>query len=166
MSAVAEEKKIIVGGSFLIEERTPEEVITPEDFTEEHRMIAETTREFMDDEVRPATDERERHNWQLARELIKKSADLGMVGVNIPEEYGGLGLDQTSGAIVGEHLGRSASFATTLGAQAGIGLIHLYFGTEAAKKNISEYRFGRWCRLLADRSGRVRTRWRRRPARA
>src|ERR671921_2781653 len=135
MSAVAEDKKIIVGGSFLIEERTPEEVFTPEDFTEEHRMIAETTREFMDNEVRPATDELERHNWQLARELIKKSADLGMVGVNIPEEYGGLGLDQTSGAIVGELLGRSASFATTLGAQSGIGLTPiLYFGTEAAKK--------------------------------
>jgi alkylation response protein AidB-like acyl-CoA dehydrogenase len=60
---------------------------------------------------------------------------LGMVGVNIPEEYGGLGLDQTSGAIVGELLGRSASFATTLGAQSGIGLTPiLYFGTEAAKK--------------------------------
>lgn len=135
MSAVAEEKKIIVGGSFLIEERTPEEMFTPEDFTEEHRMIAETTREFMDNEVRPATDELEKKNWELSRELIRKAAELGMVSVNIPEEYGGLGLDQTSGAIVGELMGRSASFATTLGAQSGIGLTPIiYFGTEEAKR--------------------------------
>ena len=53
MSAVAEDKKIVVGGSFLIEERTPEEVFTPEDFTEEHHMIADTARQFMDNEVRP-----------------------------------------------------------------------------------------------------------------
>src|SRR2546421_8455049 len=135
MSAVAEEEKIIAGGSFLIEERTPEEIFTPEDFTDEHRMIAETTREFVDNEVRTATEELEKHNWQLARELIRKAAELGLIGVNIPEEYGGLGLDQTSGAIVGEMMGRSASFATTLGAQSGIGLTPIiYFGTEAAKQ--------------------------------
>src|SRR5947209_13142705 len=135
MSAVAEEMKVIAGGSFLIEERTAEEIFTPEDFTDEHRMIAETTREFVDNEVRPATEELEKHNWQLARELIRKAAELGLIGVNIPEEYGGLGLDQTSGAIVGEMMGRSASFATTLGAQSGIGLTPIiYFGTEAAKQ--------------------------------
>ncbi len=135
MSAVAEEKQIIAGGSFLIEERTTAEVFTPEDFTDEHRMIADTTRDFLDNEVRPATEELEKHNWELARELIRKGAELGLVSVNIPEEYGGLGLDQTSGAIVGEYLGRSASFATSLGAQSGIGLTPIiYFGTEAAKK--------------------------------
>src|SRR5919206_3208827 len=122
MSAVAEEKKIIAGGSFLIEERTPTEVFTPEDFTEEHRMIAETTREFVDNEVRPATDELEKHNWTLARELISKAAELGLIGVNIPEEYGGLGLDQTSGAVIGEMMGGPGLFATTLGGQSGIGL--------------------------------------------
>jgi alkylation response protein AidB-like acyl-CoA dehydrogenase len=135
MSAVVEEKQIIAGGSFLIEERTTDEIFTPEDFTDEHRMIAETTREFLDNEVRPATEELEKHNWELARELIRKGAELGLVSVNIPEEYGGLGLDQTSGAIVGEYLGRSASFATSLGAQSGIGLTPIiYFGTEAAKQ--------------------------------
>ena len=135
MSAVAEEKKVFAGGSFLIEERAPEEVFTPEDFTEEHRMIAETTRQFIDGEVSPRIDELEKHDWKLARELIQKGAELGLVGVNIPEEYGGLGLDQTSGALVGENLGRSASFATTMGAQSGIGLLPiLYFGTEEAKR--------------------------------
>lgn len=135
MSAVAEQKELIKGGSFLIEERLPEEIFTPEDFTEEHRMIAETTRQFVDNEVMPRIDELEKHNWELARDLVKKAADLGLVGANIPEEYGGLGLDQTSGALVGENIGRSASFATTLGAESGIGLLPIiYFGTEAAKQ--------------------------------
>ena len=134
MSAVAEQKALIKGGAFLIEERTPEEIFTPEDFTEEHRMIAETTRQFVDNEVMPRIDELETHNWELARDLVKQAADLGLIGANIPEEYGGLGLDQTSGALVGENIGRSASFATTLGAESGIGLLPIiYFGTEEAK---------------------------------
>src|SRR5256714_5388660 len=136
MSAVIDQKQIIKGGAFLIEERTPEEIFTPEDFSEEHRMIAETTRQFVDHEVMPHIDELEKHDWKLARELVKKAADLGLIGANIPEEYGGLGLDQTSSALVGENIGRSASFATTLGAESGIGLLPIiYFGTEAAKQN-------------------------------
>ncbi len=135
MAAVIEQRRIITGGAFLIEERTPEEVFTPEDFTEEHRMIAETTRQFIDNEVIPRIDELEKKDWQLARDLVKKAADLGLIGANIPEEYGGLGLDQTSGALVGENIGRCASFATTLGAESGIGLLPIiYFGTEAAKQ--------------------------------
>jgi alkylation response protein AidB-like acyl-CoA dehydrogenase len=135
MAAVVEQKKLVKGGAFLIEELTPEEVFTPEDFNEEHLMIAETTRQFMDNEVIPRIDDLEKHDWTLARELIKKAADLGLIGANIPEEYGGLGLDQTSGALIGENIGRSASFATTLGAESGIGLLPLvYFGTEAAKE--------------------------------
>src|SRR3989475_4465433 len=98
-------------------------------------MIAQATRQFIDNEVSPHIDELEKHDWKLARDLIKKAADLGLIGANIPEEYGGLGLDQTSGALVGENIGRSASFATTLGAESGIGLLPIiYFGTEAAKE--------------------------------
>lgn len=135
MSAVVEEKKLVKGGAFLIEELTPEEIFTPEDFNEEHRMIAETTRQFVDNEVVPHIDELEKHDWTLARQLIKKAADLGLIAANIPEEYGGLGLDQTSAALIGENIGRSASFATTLGAESGIGLLPLvYFGTDAAKE--------------------------------
>src|SRR5918997_899227 len=135
MSAVAEDKKIVVGGSFLIEERTPEEVFTPEDFDEEHRMIAETARQFMDNEVRPRIPELEKKDWKLARELVRKGAELGFIGATVSEEYGGLGLDQVSACILGEALGRAASFATTMGAQGGIGLLPiLYYGTEAAKQ--------------------------------
>ena len=92
MAAVMDQKEIIKGGSFLIEDRTPAEVFTPEDFSEEHRMIAETTRQFMDAEVLPRIDELEAKDWNLARQLVKQAADLGLVGANIPEEYGGLGL--------------------------------------------------------------------------
>jgi alkylation response protein AidB-like acyl-CoA dehydrogenase len=135
MSAVVEQKQIVKGGAFLIEERKPEEIFTPEDFTEEHRMIAETTRQFIDNEVSPRVDELEHHDWALARDLVRKAAELGLISANIPEEYGGLGLDQTSGALVGENIGRCASFATTLGAESGIGLLPIiYFGTEAAKQ--------------------------------
>src|SRR5690348_2605735 len=135
MSAVAEQKKIFKGGSFLIEERAPEEIFTPEDITEEHRMIADTTRQFIDNEVTPHIDELEQHDWKLSRQLVGKAADLGLIGANIPEEYGGLGLDQTSGALVGENIGRCASFATTLGAESGIGLLPIiYFATDAAKQ--------------------------------
>src|SRR3989442_8542175 len=109
MAAVIDKKEIVKGGSFLIEERTPAEIFTPEDFNEEHRMIADTTRQFMDAEVLPRINELENKDWKLARELVKQAADLGLVGAGIPEEYGGLALDQTTGAVVREHLGRPAT---------------------------------------------------------
>src|SRR6201995_1833712 len=114
MSAVAEEKKIVVGGSFLIEERTPEEVFTPEDFTEEHRMIADTARQFMDNEVRPRIDDLEKKDWKLARKRGQRGGEIVFIGAAVAEEYGGLGLGQVASAILGEYLGRSASFATTM----------------------------------------------------
>lgn len=133
--AVLIERQIIKGGAFLTEECTAEETFTPEDFTPEHRMIAETTRQFVDNEIRPRTEELEAHDWQLARDLVGKAANLGLIGANIPAAYGGLELDQTSGALIAENLGRSASFATTFGAQTGIGLLPIvHFGTETAKR--------------------------------
>src|SRR5438045_8385128 len=136
MASVIDKKEIIKGGSFLIEDRTPAEIFTPEDFNEEHRMIADTTRQFMDAEVLPRIEELENKDWKLARELVKQAADLGLVGGSMQDEYGGLALDQTSVALIAENLGRSASCATTLRAQSGIGLLPIvYFGTEAAKQN-------------------------------
>src|SRR5258706_13863983 len=113
MSAAIETKQIVKGGSFLIEEQARESIFTPGDFKEEHRMIADTTRQFMDAEVLPRIGELENKDWKLARNLVKQAADLGLVGANIPEEYGGLGLDQTSGAIISENIGRAAFFADT-----------------------------------------------------
>lgn len=135
MSATAEQKELVKGGSFLLENRTTAEVFTPEDFSEEHQMIRDTTREFIDNEVRPRIPELENHDWKLGREIIQQCAGLGLLGVNVPEELGGLALDQVSGVIVAETVGRSASFGVTFGAQTSIGLLPiLYFGSEETKK--------------------------------
>ncbi|HEY2867724.1 MAG TPA: acyl-CoA dehydrogenase family protein [Pyrinomonadaceae bacterium] len=129
------ERDYIKGGAFLIEDQTPAEVFTPEDFTDEHRMIAETTREFVDNDVRPALDALENHDWNIARDLLQKCGELGLLGSTIPEEYGGLGLDQTTSVIIAEMMGRAGGFGSTFGANSSIGLLPLlYFGSEELKK--------------------------------
>ena len=110
MDATAQQKEFMKGGAFLIENRTANEIFTPEDFTDEQRMIGDTTREFVDNEVTPQLEAMENHAWEVARELVKKAGDLGLLGATIPEEYGGLGLDQTTGAIVAEYIGRGGRF--------------------------------------------------------
>ena len=127
------EKEYTKGGEFLIAETT--EIFTPEDFTEEQRMIGDTTREFVDNEVRPNLLAMESHAWEVARELVKKAGELGLLGANIPEEYGGLALDQVSGVVIAENMGRAGGFGTTFGAQTSIGLLPiLYFGSEELKE--------------------------------
>jgi alkylation response protein AidB-like acyl-CoA dehydrogenase len=127
------EKEYTKGGEFLIAETT--EIFTPEDFTEEQRMIGDTTREFVDNEVRPNLLAMEGHAWEVARELVKKAGELGLLGANIPEEYGGLALDQVSGVVIAENMGRAGGFGTTFGAQTSIGLLPiLYFGSEELKE--------------------------------
>ena len=127
------EKDYIKGGEFLITETT--DIFTPEDFSDEQKMIGETSREFIDNEVRPNIEAMEKHNWDVSRELLKKGGELGLLGATIPEEYDGLGLDQTTGAIIAEMMGRAGGFGTTFGAQTSIGLLPiLYFGSEELKK--------------------------------
>jgi alkylation response protein AidB-like acyl-CoA dehydrogenase len=123
------------GGSFLIEDRTPDEVFTPEDFTEEQVMIGETTEDFMVKELVPRLPQVLKLDYDLSRELLRKAGELGLLGVEVPEEYGGLGLDKVSGTLVAEKAGRDGSFATTFAVQVGIGTLPIvYFGTEAQKK--------------------------------
>ncbi|MFN6962726.1 MAG: acyl-CoA dehydrogenase family protein [Pyrinomonadaceae bacterium] len=129
------EKEYVKGGAFLIEDATAAEVFTPEDFTDEQRMIGETTREFVDNEVQPNIPAMEGHAWEVARDLVRKGGELGLLGATIPEEYGGLGLDQTTGVVIAEMMGRAGGFGTTFGAQTSIGLLPiLYFGSEELKK--------------------------------
>jgi alkylation response protein AidB-like acyl-CoA dehydrogenase len=129
------QKDYLKGGGFLIEEITPAEIFTPEDLNEEQKMIGETTRDFVDNEVRPAIPAMEKHDWQASRDLLVKMGELGLLGANIPEEYGGLALDQTSGVIIAENMGRSSGFGVTFGAQTSIGLLPiLYFGSEELKE--------------------------------
>lgn len=129
------EKEYVKGGAFLIEDREASEMFTPEDLTDEHRMIGETTREFMDNEVRPQVEAMENHEWDVARDLVAKAGELGLLGANIPEEYGGLDMDQTTSVVIAENSGRSSGFGVTYGAQTSIGVLPiLYFGSEELKK--------------------------------
>jgi alkylation response protein AidB-like acyl-CoA dehydrogenase len=129
------EKEFMKGGEFLLADQTTAEVFTPEDFTDEHRMIADTCREYIDNEVVPNLPRLEAHEWEVARDLLKKAGELGLLGANIPEELGGMALDQTSGCIIAEMVGRGSGFGSTYGAQTSIGLLPiLYWGSEELKQ--------------------------------
>ena len=123
------------GGDWLTSEATPADVFTPEKRTEEHRLIARTAEEFVANEVAPALGDLEKKNWTVARTLVKRAGDLGLIGTDVPEEFGGVGLDKVSAVIVGEAVGAAASFATTFGAQTGLAIIPiLCFGTPAQQQ--------------------------------
>ncbi len=129
------EKEYMKGGEFLIADSVMGEVFTPEDLNDEQLMIGETTKEFVDNEVHPQLPAMEQHAWEIARDLVRKGGELGLLGATIPEEYGGLGLDQTTGVVIAEMMGRAGGFGTTFGAQTSIGLLPiLYFGSEELKQ--------------------------------
>jgi len=128
-------KTRISGGSFLLEERNTDEVFTPEDFSEQHRLIAQTAEEFAVNEILPNVDKIEHKDFSVSRALLKKAGDLGLSGAEIPEAYGGLEMDKVTAAVIADHLAKYASFATTWGAHSGIGLLPIvYFGTEEQKQ--------------------------------
>jgi len=123
------------GGEWLLQSGEPDNVFTPEKLTDEHRLIARTAGEFVANEILPVLDKLEAKDWSLARQLVKRAADLGLMGVDVPEEYGGLGLDKVTSLIVSDRMSRSASFGATFGAQANLTVIPLYlFGTEEQKR--------------------------------
>jgi alkylation response protein AidB-like acyl-CoA dehydrogenase len=123
------------GGEWLLESSDADGVFTPERLTEEHRLIARTAHEFVDNEILPNLDRLEEKDWTLARELVKKGAELGLLGVDVPEAYGGLGLDKVTSLVVSERLARSASFGATFGAHANLTIVPLVlFGNEAQKR--------------------------------
>jgi alkylation response protein AidB-like acyl-CoA dehydrogenase len=125
----------ISGGSFLVESRRPEEVFTPEDFTEQHQLIGQTTEEFAVNEILPNAEKIEHKDFSVSRDLLKKAGELGLSGVEIPEAYGGLEMDKVTAAVIADHIAQYAGFATTWGAHSGIGLLPIvYFGTEEQKK--------------------------------
>ena len=135
MDTVAEMPKKISGGSFLIEERSPEEVFTPEDFTEQHLLIAKTAEEFAAKEIVPNIERMEHKDLSAHRELLKKAGELGFSGVDIPEQYGGAGLDKVTSALIADRIAKYGGFSTTWGAHACIGMLPIvYFGTEEQKK--------------------------------
>src|SRR5947199_446297 len=133
ISAISKTK--IPGGSFLLEERRPDEVFTPEDFTEQHQMIGQTAEEFDVNESVPNIEKMEHKDFSVTRELLKKAGELGLSSVEIPEAYGGLEMDKVTAAIIADHIAKYAGFATTWGGHTGIGTLPIvYFCTEEQKK--------------------------------
>jgi alkylation response protein AidB-like acyl-CoA dehydrogenase len=128
-------KSRISGGSFLLETRQPDEIFTPEDFTEQHRLIGQTAEEFSVNEIMPNVEKIEHKDFSVTRDLLKKAGDLGLSSVEIPEAYGGLEMDKVTAAVIADHIAKYAGFATTWGGHTGIGTLPIvYFGTEEQKK--------------------------------
>ena len=123
------------GGSFLIESRTPTEVFTPEDLSEEQLQMAATVAQFAREEVLPKAAEIEAKKPGAVPDLLRKAAELGFTSMDIPEEYGGLGMDKTTSTLITDHMSVLASFSTAYGAHVGIGTLPLvWYGTEEQKK--------------------------------
>jgi alkylation response protein AidB-like acyl-CoA dehydrogenase len=123
------------GAAWLATETSPESVFTRERFDDEQRLIGQTAEAFVDSEVLPVLDRLEQKDWALARTLIERCGELGLLATDVPDAYGGLDLDKISSVIVGEAVGRCASFATTFGAQTGLAITPIVcFGTDAQKR--------------------------------
>ncbi len=122
------------GGEWLIRDTDPAGVFTPERLSDEHRLIGRTVDDFVDQEVLPVLDRLENKDWALSRRLLERCGELGLLGVDAAEEYGGVDLDKVSSLIVSERISRSASFGPTFGAQSNLTALPLVlFGTEAQK---------------------------------
>jgi alkylation response protein AidB-like acyl-CoA dehydrogenase len=135
MAATAIPSSKICGGSFLLEQRKPDEVFTPEDFTEQHQLIGQTAEEFAVNEILPNAEKMEHKDFSITRDLLKKAGDLGLSSAEIPEAYGGLEMDKVTAAVIADHIAKYAGFATTWGGHTGIGTLPIvYFGTEEQKK--------------------------------
>ncbi len=134
------------GGSFLLEERLPQDVFTPEDMTEEHRQIARTATDFTNNEVMPAAAEIEAKNFDVTRSLLRKAGELGLMSVDIPEEYGGLAMDKVTSAVIAESISKLASFSVAFSAHVGIGTLPIvWYGTEEQKrKYLPKLATGEW----------------------
>jgi alkylation response protein AidB-like acyl-CoA dehydrogenase len=139
-------KKAIRGGEFLIRDTEPFEVFIPEEWSEEHQMIAKTCLDFLDAEIIPHLDRMDSLEPGFMEKALEKAGELGMLGVSIPEDLGGLGLDFKSSMLAAEALGGGHAFSVAYGAHTGIGTLPiLYYGNEAQKqKYIPKLATGEW----------------------
>jgi len=123
------------GGSFLLEDSAAEDVFTPEDFSEEQIMIRDMAEQFVEEEVLPQQEKIENKEWDVTVSLLRRCGELGLLGIEVPQKYGGEELDKVSAMIVAEKLGRVASFAVSYGGHSGIGTLPIvYFGKEEHKR--------------------------------
>ncbi len=152
MATVAVPNKTkLVGGSFLIQEHTTDQVFTPEDLSEEHRQIAQTTQDFAKNEILPNAEKIEHKEFAVTRALIQKACEIGIGNVDIPEAYGGSDMDKIASAIIAEHLSVNGSFSVAFGGHVGIGTLPIvYFGNaEQKKKYLPKLATGEWIAAYA-----------------
>jgi alkylation response protein AidB-like acyl-CoA dehydrogenase len=134
MSVATEVKSLLKGGEFLVKESNPMDIFTPNDLNEEQQMILQATVDFLDSEVMPKHELIEKQEPGLTEELLNKAGELGLLGLAIPEEYGGLGKDFNTNSLVVETFAKARSFTLSWGAHVGIGTLPIvYFGNEAQK---------------------------------
>ena len=132
---MTEVKDVIKGGSFLVEDLDASRVFTPEDFNDEQKMIAKTAEEYVKNQVLPVVENLEHHEFEHSVRLLKEAGDLGLLAADIPEAYGGLGLDKVSSALIAEKLSVAGGFSITHGAHVGIGTLPIVlFGNEEQKQ--------------------------------
>ncbi|GJM59501.1 acyl-CoA dehydrogenase family protein [Persicobacter diffluens] len=147
METLNKEKKAIKGGEFLISETSPQDVFTPEQWSEEQKMIAQTCTDFVEHEVYPKVEELDAmKDPELMPNLLDKSGELGLLGTSIPEQYGGFGMDFNTSMLIAEKVGAGYSFAVALSAHTGIGTLPiLYYGNEDQKaKYLPKLATGEW----------------------
>ncbi|MEZ4937555.1 MAG: acyl-CoA dehydrogenase family protein [Crocinitomicaceae bacterium] len=140
------DKKAIKGGEFIIRETKPEDIFIPEEFNEEQRMIAQTCKDFVEAEVMPHLDRIDKMEEGLMPSILDKAGELGMLGLSVPEELGGMGVEFATSLLATESLGEGYSFSVAYGAHTGIGTLPiLYYGTEEQKqKYIPKLASGEW----------------------
>lgn len=136
MDSAENENTGIKGGEFLIRETAASEVFIPEEFTEEQQMMAQSCKEFVDKEIMPFKAQIDSmEDPELVPSILKKAGKLGLLGVSVPEIYGGLGMGFNTSMLMADFVGSAGSFSTTYGAHTGIGTLPiLYYGTETQKK--------------------------------
>jgi alkylation response protein AidB-like acyl-CoA dehydrogenase len=128
------DKDIIPGGSFLIHETPPQDVLTPEDLNDEQKMMGKVTREFVEADVKPKAEQIEHQDWDLTVKLFRKAGELGLLSVDLPTKYGGLGLDLITSVVIAERLIEGGSFAISVFDHVGIGSLPIaWFGNAEQK---------------------------------
>tara|TARA_B100001175_G_scaffold317514_1_gene334731 strand:- start:1086 stop:2882 length:1797 start_codon:yes stop_codon:yes gene_type:complete len=142
-----ESKTLIRGGEFIIKQTRPENIFTPEDFSEEQIMMKESVQEFIDREIWPNKERFEKKDYEFTKLCMQKAGELGYLGVSIPESYGGMGMGFVSTMLVCDYIsGATGSFSTAFGAHTGIGTmpIVLYGNEEQKQKYVSKLSSGEW----------------------
>ena len=140
-------KSTVKGGEFIIKDSKPEDIFTPEDFSQEHIMMKESVQEFIDREIWPYKERFEKKDYEFTKQCMQKAGELGFLGVSVPENYGGMGMDFVSTMLVCDYIsGATGSFSTAFGAHTGIGTMPIVlYGTEEQKqKYVPKLATGEW----------------------